>query len=46
MVLQADKWQLVTLVVDCVSGDLEVFLDGSCLHVKGEEDVSECHAGG
>jgi hypothetical protein len=33
--LTAGKWQLVSLVVDCVAGELEVFLDGTCLHVKG-----------
>ena len=36
LVLKHDKWHHVSIVVDCVSGDLEVFLDGTCLHIKGE----------
>jgi len=40
-VLKHDKWHLVSLVVDCVSGDLEVYLDGTCLHNKDSSTPEE-----
>jgi len=40
--LQSGKWHLLTIVVDCVCGEMEVYLDGSCVHSRaGGGELSE-----
>jgi hypothetical protein len=39
--LQSGKWHHVSVVVDCVCGELEVYLDGVCVHSKGSDSSAE-----
>jgi hypothetical protein len=33
--IQRGKWQVLTVVVDCVEREMEVYLDGVCVHSNG-----------
>lgn len=36
--IQRDKWHVLTVVVDCVEHEMEVYLDGKSVHSTGSAD--------
>jgi hypothetical protein len=39
--IQRGKWQILTMIVDCVEREMEVYLDGVCIHTKGSGEASK-----